>query len=129
MIQVSGGSIDAGGRPRRVITLPVTVDPVAVKDGECSFEPAFFEYYEEHDEPELAKFKYEVVEPQDEANRGRRVKITAQSDGGYGNVDVPWISTISMICPGRRCSISLSRTRILLYSVAFIKEFETSFTN
>lgn len=106
MIPVSGGSNDIGGGHKRVITLPDTVDPVAVKDGECSFEPLFLTYgfLGEGLEGDVAKYIYEVVEPQDEANSGRRVKITARSDVGYGDIDVPWTDTITMICPERRCS-------------------------
>lgn len=105
MIQVSGGSNDIGGGHKRVITLPDTVDPAAVKDGKCLFEPVSISHCLGEDEPENAEFIYQVVDPKVEANRGRRVKITAKSDGtGLG---VPWTQTITMICPGRRCSFYL----------------------
>lgn len=110
------------GGPRRVITLPVTVDPAAVKDGECSFEPAFFDHCQNLNEEipctcgetEKAEFIYQVVEAKVETNTGRRVNITAKSYGtGLG---VPWSQTITMICPGRRCSFYLLSPTLLYFS-------------
>ena len=117
--QVSGGSNNENG-PQREITLPDTVDPVAVENGECSFDPVSDKHclngdLESCTEPENAKFLYEVVEPQDEVNSGRRVKITARPNGS--DLGVPWTATIMMICPGRRCSFYFSHPHVIVIFV------------